>query len=151
MRAGALASRDLDEVSGLVASSREDGVFFVNNDSGDSARFFAIDRTGKLLATYTYSRNAVVDCEEIARGPCDAPRDVESCLFIGDVGDNAARRDHVVVYRVREPKVIEDATVEAQALRPEVLGRAARRGDAVGAPGHGGAHHRQCSSRERRA
>jgi hypothetical protein len=114
-RSGALQSRDMDETSGLAPSSHQDGVFFANNDSGDSARFFAIDRAGKRLATFTYSKDDVVDCEEIARGPCGAQGGA-SCVFIGDIGDNDSRRDHVTLYRVPEPTVMADATLTAEAF-----------------------------------
>jgi hypothetical protein len=37
-------------------------------------------------------------------------------LFIGDIGDNKVERDHVTVYRVREPSTIADATLTSDAF-----------------------------------
>jgi hypothetical protein len=109
---GALASSEMDEISGVVASSKRDDVYFVHNDSGDRARFFAIDGHGARLATFVFSKTDVVDCEDIARGPCPGG----SCLFIGDIGDNGRSRGEIVVYRVREPDVIADATIPSDPL-----------------------------------
>lgn len=115
VRTGALQAKEMDETSGLVASSQSDDVFFAHNDSGDTARFFAIDRAGKRLATFVYSREPVIDCEDIARGPCAGPGS-PSCLFIADIGDNDAKRSGVRIARVREPDAIADTTLAAEWL-----------------------------------
>lgn len=93
---------ELSEVSGLAASARNPGVLFAHNDSGDTARFFALDGTGALLATFALPDASAVDWEDVARGPCDAG----SCLFFGDVGDNDRVRGRYAVYRVPEPLVV---------------------------------------------
>ena len=41
----------ITESSGLAASSRS-GIVFTHNDSGDSARFFAVDDAGRTRTTY---------------------------------------------------------------------------------------------------
>lgn len=115
-KTGELASRELDEISGLAASSTHDDVYFAHNDSGDSARFFAIDSTGKRLATFTFSHAPVEDCEDIARGPCDAADRKKSCIFVGDIGDNASSRHGITIYRVVEPETIADADVSSDAF-----------------------------------
>jgi hypothetical protein len=109
---GTLASAAEIEVSGIVASLEHDDVFYVHNDSGDVARFFAVDLTGAALATFAVSGATAVDWEDIARGPCPAG----TCLFLGDIGDNAEKRTGYVVYRVTEPTTIADAAVPAEAL-----------------------------------
>ena len=116
-RVGALASREMDETSGAVSSSTSDDIYFGHNDSGDSARFFAFDRSGSLLGTFVYSKDDVIDCEDIARGACDGTTDPgKSCLFIADIGDNHSRRDHITLYRVVEPTVIHDAKVSSDRI-----------------------------------
>ena len=109
---GKVQSSDENELSGIVASLAHDGVFYVHNDSGDSARFFAIDATGKELATFKVSGATAVDWEDIARAPCPAG----TCLFFGDIGDNNAERDDYAVYRVTEPTAITDGSVTAEKL-----------------------------------
>jgi hypothetical protein len=102
---GPLGDPDVKELSGIAASTRNPGVLWVHNDSGDSARIFAIGENGRTRATYTLSGATAVDWEDIARGP--GPEG--SSLFVGDIGDNSATRPEIVVYRVREPKVDGDA------------------------------------------
>ena len=91
----------IDESSGLVSSSLADGVIFTHNDSGDSARFFAVDAQGRTLTTYDLPGVQARDWEDIARGPDERGR---SSLWLGDIGDNNARRDNgILVNRVAEP------------------------------------------------
>ncbi len=101
--ASAVASGDLVEVSGLASSRVNDGVIWAHNDSGDSARVFAMDAHGDALAVYTLTGSDAFDWEDMAAGP-DASRGA-SALYLGDIGDNARARTEIVVYRVREPIV----------------------------------------------
>lgn len=98
-----LADSRLDEVSGIAAGIASPGVVYVENDSGDSARFFALDAAdGRLLATYRVPGATNVDWEDIAVAP--DVRGVPS-VWLADIGDNGADRDHVTIYRVDEPHV----------------------------------------------
>lgn len=106
---GRVQDARLNEISGVVESRRTPGVFFVHNDSGDSPRFFAIDRGGVLLAELELTTVPVmIDAEDIAIGP--AP-DQSWFLYIGDTGNNFASmglgipRRKAVLYRVAEPEV----------------------------------------------
>ncbi len=96
----ALRDDEIDEASGIVASSRTGDVFYMHNDSGDSARFFAVDRQGATRATFHVPSVLALDWEGIARGPCDGGA---SCLFLGDIGDNLKMRGSVTIVRVPEP------------------------------------------------
>jgi hypothetical protein len=92
----------INESSGVVASSKRDGVYFTHNDSGDAPRFFAVDDRGCTLATYTLGGIAAVsDVEDIARGPSGGT----SSLWLGDIGDNNHMRNDLAVHRVVEPNV----------------------------------------------
>ena len=102
----------LAESSALVASPARTGVLWTLNDSDNPADLFAIDTAGRQLgwAHVTGARNA--DWEALASGPCPArrrtgPRD--TCLYIGDIGDNSRVRSHVTVYRVAEPDPARDS------------------------------------------
>ena len=101
--AATVASGDLIELSGLASSRVNDGVVWAHNDSGDTARVFAVGAHGEALATYTLAGADASDWEDIAVGP-SASRDASE-LYVGDFGDNARARSDVVVYRLREPKV----------------------------------------------
>lgn len=98
---GRIDSTALGELSGIVESRRTPGVFFVHNDSGDTARFFAVNADGALLAEFRLAGATAVDWEDIAAGPCGDAR----CLYFGDIGDNEMVRAGYTVYRVREPEV----------------------------------------------
>jgi len=99
--AGTITSAALDEVSGLASSRKNAGVLYTHNDSGDTARFFAIDEKGAMLAEYALPGAFAFDWEDIAVGPCDA----DSCVFLSDSGDNAKKRSDYSIYRVHEPTV----------------------------------------------
>ena len=93
----------IDEASGIARGIASPGVVYVQNDSGDSARFFALDaRTGATLATYTVPDATNVDWEDIA--VARDRRGVPS-VWLADIGDNDSNRSEIRVYRVDEPHV----------------------------------------------
>jgi hypothetical protein len=93
----------VDESSGLVKSMRypDKDVFWTHNDSGDTARIFAVDSTGKLLRIVDIPHAENVDWEEITM-------DEQGRLIACDIGDNnrhnnGGKRPGVVLYRFAEP------------------------------------------------
>jgi hypothetical protein len=103
---GMLAFDDLAEVSGLAASRTHAGILWAHNDSGDTARFFAVDgATGATVAQFAMTDVAAVDFEDIAVGPFAGI--AGDALFLADVGDNGALegkgRASIVVHVVAEP------------------------------------------------
>ncbi len=102
------AVAELTEASGLVASAVHDGVFYAHNDSGDSARFFAIGPAGEARGTYVLPGAGAVDWEDMARGPCADTS--KSCLYFADVGDNDEVRTEYTIYRVAEPATLSAGT-----------------------------------------
>ncbi|MBM3670932.1 MAG: hypothetical protein FJW86_01915 [Actinobacteria bacterium] len=103
LTSGVVASGAITELSGLAVSRRQDGVQWAHNDSGDSARVFALGADGRDLGQYSLSGASAVDWEDLAVGP--GPSAAVSYLYVGDIGDNAAARASVQVYRVPEPDV----------------------------------------------
>jgi len=97
-RGAAVQSDALREISGIAESRRRPGLYWVHNDSGDRARVFAIDAEGRTRAEIALEGAAAVDLEDIAVGPCGA----STCVFVGDVGDNARRRSDCAVLRFDE-------------------------------------------------
>ncbi|HVL38314.1 MAG TPA: hypothetical protein VM328_02880, partial [Fimbriimonadaceae bacterium] len=89
----------ISESSGVAASLTRPGVFYTHNDSGDRARFFAFDRSGKVLAEYELEGAQNIDWEDMASARIGG----KNYLYFGDIGDNARRRNTIVVYRVEEP------------------------------------------------
>jgi hypothetical protein len=106
-----IADPRIDEASGIATGIASAGVDYVHNDSGDAARFFAVDaRNGRTLAVDTVPDASNVDWEDIAVAP-DA-RGVAS-VWLADIGDNDAARAEVDVYRVDEPHVERSGTAVA--------------------------------------
>ena len=121
----ALEDRAIDESSGIVASRRNPGLFWTHNDSGDGPFVYAFDRAGRRRGTWRVEGAQARDWEDIAAGP--GPEASRTYLYAGDIGDNEAKREFVVVYRFQEPEVTNAdagstresprATAPAEALR----------------------------------
>lgn len=105
---GVVADEELVEISGLVASGAHDDVLWAHNDSGDAPRLFAMSEDGAALGTYAVEGAEAVDWEDVGVGP--GPDDDRSYLYVGDIGDNAAGRNDIMVYRVPEPEAMPDGT-----------------------------------------
>jgi hypothetical protein len=86
----------ISESSGLALSRAHPHTVWTANDSGDSARVFAVDtRTGETVGVHTFEA-PVRDVEAIA--VTDRGR-----MLVADIGDNARSRDPVRVYSFNEP------------------------------------------------
>lgn len=108
---GRVQEPQLAELSGLAASRVHGDVYYTHNDSGDAARFFAIARSGAVLAEIGLAGVTAEDIEDVATGPCAEG----SCVYLGDIGDNDEKRADVRVYRVPEP-ALASATVTPAVL-----------------------------------
>jgi len=100
---GTVESAAVNEASGLAASRDNAGVLWAHNDSGDSARAFAMDTAGNHLGIYNILGASAYDWEDMAIGP--GPVAGDDYLYLGDIGDNNAVRSSIKVYRVPEPLV----------------------------------------------
>jgi hypothetical protein len=111
--------RVLRESSGVAVSRRHPGVLWSHNDSGFPPVLHAIGLDGRVIGEVAVRGAKNVDWEDLALGSCPPRSGATStdCLYIGDIGDNAARRDHVVVYVVAEPDPARDSTPVLAALR----------------------------------
>lgn len=97
-----ISDRRVVESSGLAKSGRHEGIWWTMNDSGDSARIFAVNTDGEVEAVITFGAE-VRDLEAIAVGE-------DGTIYVGDIGDNTAGgavRDFISVYRIAEPEVLE--------------------------------------------
>ncbi len=107
---GSVAASDLPEISGIVESRANADTFWVHNDKGDTARFFAISHSGSLLGAFPLAGAPSGDWEDIAIGPKPGGGNY---LYLGDVGDNDSVRPFVTVYRTDEPQSTTGATIPA--------------------------------------
>jgi hypothetical protein len=113
---GTVASKELAEISGVAASRRNAGVFWVHVDSGGPAAVFGIDATGASRARVALVDATNEDWEDVAVGP--GPDAGTSYLFVADIGDNAVDRRNVQVYRLPEPALTDtEAAADVITLR----------------------------------
>jgi hypothetical protein len=98
-QAGSITAPSIDEASGLAISRINDQILWVHNDSGDTARIFAIDTQGNQLATLNITGVKNNDWEDIASFVYQG----ESYLLIADVGDNQAKRSQYQLHLIKEP------------------------------------------------
>jgi hypothetical protein len=101
-RTGRFQSPRVTESSGVAVSRAYPGTLWTHNDSGDGPYLYATDLRGTDRGAIRVSGANAVDWEDIALGPC--PNGPDSCLYVGDTGDNLERRTSVVVYAVGEPR-----------------------------------------------
>lgn len=93
---GKLEHKPIAECSGIVASRKHPGVFWVHNDSGNPATLYAVKQDGTLVGPFAVAATNQ-DWEDIAI-------DDAGHLYIGDIGNNGSRRKELVVYRLAEPE-----------------------------------------------
>jgi hypothetical protein len=86
----------ITESSGLALSIRHPHTVWTTNDSGDTARVFAIDtETGKTVGVHTFDTE-VRDVEALAITP-------QGRMLVADIGDNDGSRSMVRVFWFDEP------------------------------------------------
>lgn len=94
-RIGRLEHPAIREASGIVASRRFPGIFWVHNDSGNPPLLFAVRRDGTLVREYRVAAPNV-DWEDIAA-------DDAGHLYIGDIGNNGQLLALRAIHRLDEP------------------------------------------------
>ncbi len=93
-----IADERITESSGLALSRAHPHTVWTANDSGDSARVFAVDtRTGRTVGVHRFDA-PVWDVEALAV-------DTDGRLLVGDIGDNTASRPVVRIFWFDEPRL----------------------------------------------
>ena len=108
---GPVIVRAIPEASGLAVSRRTPGLLWSHNDSGNATVLFALSSDGTLRREVRVPVRTR-DWEDVSAARCAST----DCLYIADIGDNEAERQHVQIYRVAEP-----AAGEEQTASPEVF------------------------------
>jgi hypothetical protein len=112
--AGPITDPALTEISGIHAGVRNPGVWWVHNDSGDTARVFALDGNGAVRGTYALSGATAVDWEDITVVGGATPG--SGTIYAADIGDNPLARTEIQLYRVAEPAVPTTGPAVSEAL-----------------------------------
>lgn len=92
------------EASALVKQGK---LFLTTNDSGDTGRVFVVNRSGATVGVTHWSPNPS-DVEALASAG-------RGFVWVGDVGDNLARRPHITLTRI--PVGRKDRTVRRTSYR----------------------------------
>ncbi|SOD02510.1 NUDIX domain-containing protein [bacterium JGI 053] len=101
----------LSEASGIAAGLRSPGVLWSHNDSGQPL-LYAFAPDGSALGVVRVAGARMENWEDVAAAPCAGG----SCLYVADIGDNAAARASLTVYRVPEPAPTDGETRPAEAF-----------------------------------
>ena len=113
---GRLTADVVVEVSGMAASHRTPGVYYVVGDDPGTSEIAAVREDGALVARLEIEGMAARNAEALAVGPCEAG-DPRTCLYVGDIG-NHVEHPEVFVYRVLEPDL---GTPPPESLPAEAL------------------------------
>jgi hypothetical protein len=110
---GQVTDPSATELSGLVRSRTQRDLLWSHNDSGAGPELYGLRTDGRVATRPQVTGAQAVDWEDIATGPAPGGG---ALLYIGDIGDNAAARPTIDVYRVAEPKIGDATTAPAARL-----------------------------------
>ena len=96
---GTISDSRINEASGLAASHKVSGAFWLHNDSGDGPNLYMIDSTGNLLNSGYVNGASARDWEDIASFVLEGV----PYLVIADVGDNPVNKSSYKLYIIEEP------------------------------------------------
>jgi len=100
VRVGNLENRQLEELSGLAASTLSRDILWAVNDGGHDPVLYAVSIDGSSLASIGITSARNIDWEDLAA----FRRADRHYLMIADIGDNARRRALYSLYVVEEPR-----------------------------------------------
>ena len=93
---GIVAYDKIDEASGIASSKINPDIIWVHNDSGDLAKLYAVKLDGSYLGVLRLPGIIAKDWEDMCLGP--GPNDNVDYIYIGDIGDNFARKNKKRIY-----------------------------------------------------
>lgn len=106
------------EASGAALDPRAPGLFWTHGDSGNPPVLFAMGVHGEFLGATIVSGARNRDWEDMAIGPCPGG----TCVYVADIGNNAAEAVDLVLYRAPLPEPGDSATGAAEAFRARFPG-----------------------------
>jgi hypothetical protein len=91
------------EASGLAASLANPGVLYVLNDARRTSGVLAVRVDGATIGKITIAGFEGRNPEGLAVGPCAPTGPADTCIYVGDIGDNRAKRREIRILRLVEP------------------------------------------------
>ncbi len=114
---GVILDKAIPELSGIAASRKNSGGYWVHNDSGNPNDIFLIDSLGNTLLTVRISNASNRDWEDICVGP--GPDSTKTYVYVGEIGDNNTKYPVKAVYRLEEPTL--QAGVTQSTLNADII------------------------------
>lgn len=111
---GAFDAEVVPEASGLVASLRNPGLYYLLDDGPDTTQVWVLRPELGLVGAMTVAGLEGRDTEGLALGAC-GPDDPVTCVYVGDIGDNRRDREQVRVHRFVEPDLAAGVPAEVGA------------------------------------
>lgn len=115
----------VDEISGIARSNHYPGIFWVHNDSGDSARLFPIKLDGSVVMP-RHEQDFWVNKEVPGKKPWAGVRVVNAqnvdwedltifdrTIYVSDMGNNGNARRDLCIYVIPEPNPLSLGEVRA--------------------------------------
>lgn len=90
---------EISEISGICPSLELDDVYYIHEDSGTDPKIFTINANGEILSTIMLNAIGANDYEDISSFKSNGI----SYIFLADIGDNFKRRNHITIYKIKEP------------------------------------------------
>lgn len=99
---GEVSNMELDEASGMVASWRNPGSYWVINDSEDINRIFLVSQNGQGKVEFLINGLRNRDWEALGRWQNTTG---QTYIYIADIGDNASNQSVYSIHRFLEPSL----------------------------------------------
>lgn len=99
---GEVSNMELDEASGMVASWRNPGFYWVINDSEDINRIFLVSQNGQGKVEFLIKGLRNRDWEALGRWQ---NKTGQTYIYIADIGDNASNQSVYSIHRFLEPSL----------------------------------------------
>jgi hypothetical protein len=99
---GVVSNMELDEASGMVASWRNPGSYWVINDSEDINRIFLVSQNGQGKVEFLIKGLRNRDWEALGRWQ---NKTGQTYIYIADIGDNASNQSVYAIHRFLEPSL----------------------------------------------
>lgn len=127
---GTVKHPPITEQSGIAKSHRYKDTYWVENDSGDSARIFAIHRDGRAIMPSAASKffvdTPMADKEEWPGITIEGAKNVDwedilidgDTLYIPDMGNNGNKRKDLGIYVIHEPNPLQDRSAKVEKYFP---------------------------------
>ncbi len=113
---GVIQSPTLVEASGLAVSRQNPSILYSHNDSGHPNWLYALGINGENYGHFILEGAGSRDYEDICVGP--GPVDGVNYVYLGDIGDNHAQFNFIVIYRFPEPD-LSQLTADGTYIIPE--------------------------------